>query len=113
MSFKNLIYNKLLIEHKAKRVYRYSKRCSKEQQNAIKNNAIDNVYLLYITVAFNNAEVLLYQIKAIKKFSSNYAYAHLVVDNSNKEDESILIEKLCVEMGISYVKLPSNQFKLS
>ncbi len=55
-------------------------------------------------VAFNNAKLIDYQIKFLKKFlAPNYTY--IVIDNSFDRAESEKIREICVQSDITYAKV--------
>lgn len=60
-------------------------------------------------VSFNNAKVIEYQIKTLRKFFV-YPYRYTVFDNSNNNVISIEIKQICTENNVGYVKLPSQEF---
>ena len=100
---KNLIkYNNpyLMIKRKlwAKRYY---KKPVIEEFNMKKSNF--DIY----TVAFNNVEVIDYQIRLLKKYLKDEHF-HIIADNSNDKEKSEKIKKLCVKYGVWYIKLPEN-----
>lgn len=68
--------------------------------------------IIYITVAFNNYEVVDYQVKLLQKYQKG-DFLHLVLDNSSDVEMSSQIERLCDENKVAYIKLPENRFKLS
>lgn len=62
-------------------------------------------YCELITVAFNNAEFIQYQIKALDRFFA-FPYRHTVFDNSSDEESSIIIKSLCEKYDCGYIRLP-------
>lgn len=79
------------------------------------NKVIDNkkYEICIFTIAFNNVDVIKYQIKFIKKNCMDNDIKHIVVDNSTSQDISNKIKSLCIEEDIEYYKLPQNPFSLS
>lgn len=65
-----------------------------------------NDFELY-TVAFNNSKVIEYQILLLKKYLKD-DFFHIIVDNSNNEDESDIIKNICIKNNVWYIKLPPN-----
>lgn len=63
-----------------------------------------------ITIAFNNTHVLQHQIKLIKKNITDSEINYIVADNSNREDKSFEIRKICIENGLGYIRLPKNKW---
>jgi len=61
------------------------------------------------TVAFNNAEVILYQIRTLKKFF-RFPYRHTVFDNSTDQEAATRIKAVCTEHGTGYIRLPRQEF---
>ena len=64
------------------------------------------------SIAYNNAELIRYQIATTTKFISD-THFFIVVDNSNIETESIKIRALCQESGTGYIRLPINPLRYS
>lgn len=60
-------------------------------------------------VAFNNSEVVDYQIRTLRKFF-RYPYRHTVFDNSTSEDKAREIEAVCRRHATGYVRLPRQEF---
>lgn len=60
-------------------------------------------------VAFNNSEVVDYQIRTLHKFF-RYPYRHTVFDNSTCEDKAREIEAVCRRHATGYVRLPRQEF---
>lgn len=60
-------------------------------------------------VAFNNSEVVEYQIRSLKKFFE-YPFRYTVYDNSTKENVSQEILDICKKYDVGYVKLPKQEF---
>ena len=63
--------------------------------------------LLIITIAFNNAELIRYQYKFLKKNITD-DYIYLVADNSSNKDARVQIESFCKQNQVAYVSLPKN-----
>ena len=59
------------------------------------------------TIAFNNVDVIDYQIRLLKKYLKDKHF-HIIADNSNKEDISKRIKDLCLKYDVWYIKLPEN-----
>lgn len=60
-------------------------------------------------VTFNNAEVVEYQIRSLRRFFT-YPFRYTVFDNSTKDDVSEKILSVCKQYNVGYVKLPSQEF---
>lgn len=60
-------------------------------------------------VAFNNSEVVDYQVRTLRKFF-RYPYRHTVFDNSTCEDKAREIEAVCRRHATGYVRLPRQEF---
>lgn len=60
-------------------------------------------------VAFNNSEVIEYQIRSLKKFFK-YPFRYTVFDNSTKDDVAAEILAVCKKHAVGYVKLPKQEF---
>lgn len=60
-------------------------------------------------VAFNNSEVVDYQIRTLRKFF-RYPYRYTVFDNSTCEDKAREIEAVCRRHATGYVRLPRQEF---
>jgi hypothetical protein len=65
-----------------------------------------------ITIAFNNVQVIDYQIQLIKKYVKD-DYAHIIADNSNNPEIRKDIYNICKKYGVLYVELPSIKLKPS
>ncbi|MEI6296920.1 MAG: glycosyltransferase family 2 protein [bacterium] len=73
-----------------------------------KDEELKNKEVLDIgSIAFNNAEVIEYQIKLIKKNIKD-KYSYTIFDNSTDKETSEKIFNLCKEHDIPYLKLPNN-----
>ena len=59
------------------------------------------------TVAFNNVEVIDYQIRLLKKHLKDEHF-HIIADNSNDKEKTKKIKKLCIKYEVWYIKLPEN-----
>jgi len=68
-----------------------------------------NKEVIFITIAFNDADLISLQINQIKKHVTGN-YAHLIIDNSIKVKgaHSNAIYQVCKKQDMSYVKIPSN-----
>lgn len=60
-----------------------------------------------VTIAFNNAEIITYQIRFLQKNIED-RYHHIIADNSTDESESKRLQEFCDREGYSYVRLPKN-----
>lgn len=63
--------------------------------------------LLIVTIAFNNSEFVLNQIRLLKKFLHE-DFFHCIVDNSSELSKRSDIKRVCVENAISYFGVPIN-----
>lgn len=63
-----------------------------------------------ITVAFNSAETISYQIRTIRRFMKG-SYNYFVFDNSTDEKEAEQISILCRQDGVNYIRLPHNPYR--
>lgn len=63
------------------------------------------------TVAFNNAEFIEYQIKALRK-NFVYPYRYTVFDNSNNEENADEIKTVCKQYSCKYIRLPKQDTKI-
>lgn len=71
--------------------------------------APDGDYCEVITVAFNNALVIDYQITMLEKFFKT-PFRYTVFDNSTNEEESLRIEQVCKNKNTGYVRLPKQLY---
>lgn len=55
-------------------------------------------------IAFNNAKLIEYQIDFARQFLAP-DYTHIVIDNSNKREESEKLRALCVAKNVTYAKV--------
>lgn len=60
-------------------------------------------------VAFNNSEVIEYQLRSLRKFFK-YPFRYTVFDNSTKDDVATEILAVCKKHAVGYVKLPKQEF---
>lgn len=65
-----------------------------------------------ITIAFNNAKTIDYQIRLIKKNLKD-SYDHIVADNSNLLEKRNEILSTCEKHNVRYVSIPRNPFQLN
>lgn len=63
--------------------------------------------LALLTVAFNNPQVIEWQLELCKRFV-NDNYLHIILDNSSTLLARKHIRTICSRHGVSYVSLPSN-----
>lgn len=57
-----------------------------------------------ITISFNSPEVVLRQIKLIKKFLIGN-YRHIICDNSTSQKDSEQIKKYCLQNDVTYIRV--------
>jgi hypothetical protein len=93
--------------HDRCRLYLYYRRDS--DQVAMAGSADARASLDLATVCFNNAVVVKYQSKLLRKHLRD-AYAYTVFDNSPPGRERDEIKALCRGEGVSYVELPATPF---
>jgi hypothetical protein len=79
-------------------------------QNIFDQNS--NSKLDIITIAFNNAQIIEYQIRLIKKYLKD-DYTHIIADNSNIPEIRKEIYEICNNHGVLYIELPSIKLKPS
>lgn len=60
-------------------------------------------------VTFNNAEVVEYQIRTLRKFFT-FPYRYTVFDNSTDEEKASEIEQICHKYETGYIRLPQQDF---
>lgn len=60
-------------------------------------------------VTFNNAEVVGYQIRTLRKFF-RFPYRYTVFDNSTDEAKAREIETVCQRYDTGYIRLPRQEF---
>lgn len=60
-------------------------------------------------VAFNNSEVLKYQIRSLRKFFV-YPFRYTVFDNSTNPERAKEIKNVCQKENVGYVRLPRQEF---
>jgi hypothetical protein len=68
--------------------------------------------LLFITIAYNNTELLEHQVRLIKKFVKDN-YKHIVLDNSIIGERRSIIENICRTQQVAYVALPKNCYQFN
>ncbi|MGN0226097.1 MAG: hypothetical protein ACI4A7_08510 [Prevotella sp.] len=61
------------------------------------------------TVAFNNSNVIEYQIRTLKKFFT-YPYRYSVFDNSSDDSKAEAIKSVCKFFDVGYIRLPKQDF---
>lgn len=86
-------------------IYYYHKECKEETINDRPSGNFCDL----ATVSFNNAEVIEYQIRTLRKFFI-FPYRYTVFDNSNISKISTKIKKICLMNNVGYVKLPKQDF---
>lgn len=74
-------------------------------ENIFSNTKV--VDLLLITVAFNNAQVLDWQLALCKRFIED-EYLHVILDNSSSLGVRRKNKSICVHHGVAYISLPPN-----
>lgn len=79
-----------------------------ELDSSTKINEADDFCDLAV-VAFNNPKVIEYQIRTLRKFF-RYPFRYTVFDNSNKDNISVNIKKICASYNIGYIRLPEQNF---
>ena len=96
-------YTYAFLAYKTKNVY--------EKRSSIGNlmNAPQGDYCELAVVAFNNAEVIEYQIRTLATFFV-FPYRYTVFDNATPKDRANAIKKVCQRYNICYVRLPSQEF---
>lgn len=62
-----------------------------------------------ITVTFNGAKLLEYQLKTLKKYCTDN-YEFIIVDNSNNNNEMVKIKNICDENNITYIRTDINVY---
>ncbi len=83
-------------------LYKYYKAKANFFEDEIKFN---DDYCELVTIAFNNPQVIKYQIKCLKKFFS-YPFIYTVFDNSTDTLKSEEIQSICKNENVGYVLLP-------
>lgn len=68
--------------------------------------------LLLITVAYNRADMIRYQLSLLSKHLSD-PFVHVVIDNSKDKSARKEIASVCYERSTGYVSLPPNFYKSS
>lgn len=68
--------------------------------------------LLFVTIAYNNAELLGHQVRLLQKFVKDN-YKHVVLDNSSITEKRSIIEDICRVHQIAYVALPENCYQFN
>ena len=63
-----------------------------------------------ITIAFNNAMAIQYQIQLIKKYVKD-SHTHIVADNSTAYVVRKEIMTMCSQLGVMYISIPVNKYK--
>lgn len=63
--------------------------------------------LLLITVAFNNPQILEWQLSLCKKFIRD-KYIHIILDNSSDNNARGKNKQICLRHNIQYIPLPNN-----
>lgn len=113
--FNNILYKKI-IKHvnriRFKWRYQYflrKKSLSKSQDLLIKKADSE---LDIITIAFNNAKMIEYQILLIKKYLKD-SHTHIIADNSNNLNFRQEIRDICLKHNILYVSIPLIKLKPS
>ncbi len=81
---------------------------NRKSEGVLKNRPVSDFCDLAV-VSFNNAKVIEYQIKTLRKFFV-FPYRYTVFDNSNNNEISIEIKQICTENKVGYVKLPRQEF---
>lgn len=105
MILKEIAYNYI----KARRMDEYIRtRCECE----INTSDAGGAEILYITVAFNDAELIKYQHRLLKRFAGDN-FSYLVADNSNDKAAAGMIREYCAQNRAAYIKLPDNPLKMS
>jgi len=61
------------------------------------------------SISFNNAKVVSYQIRSLRKFFKQ-AYRYTVFDNSSDDGKAAEIAEVCREGGVGYIRLPRQPF---
>ena len=63
--------------------------------------------ITFITIAFNNVDVLILQCELMRRFVTN-SFTHIIVDNSPSQQARQGIEAVCQKYGADYYALPQN-----
>ncbi|MDO8664753.1 MAG: glycosyltransferase [Candidatus Liptonbacteria bacterium] len=67
----------------------------------------DTLKLFVFVIAFNDAQLIDLQNRALKKYLRD-PYEYFVIDNSSRDDRSEKIKAYCLANKISYARLPKN-----
>ncbi len=75
----------------------------------LEGRVIPECPLLIFTIAFNNVQVLKYQLKFLKE-NLRDPYVHVIADNSPGKKQQKVIQELCREYQVGYILLPKNAY---
>ena len=64
-----------------------------------------------ITVAFNNAQIIPFNVEYVKKYYQD-DHTHIIADNSSDSKCADLIRQYCEENKIAYIRLPKNYLNI-
>lgn len=70
----------------------------------------NNDQVVIMTIAFNNTEVLRYQINLIKRNLKDPNYIHVIADNSPILERQKAVQELCKEHNLGYILLPKSNY---
>ncbi len=65
-------------------------------------------YTDVISIAFNNVLVISQQIRLVRKYLGT-DITYIVADNSSNPEAGLAIKALCIENGVSYIRLPKSK----
>lgn len=113
--FKNSLYKKFIkhvnrIRFKWRYQYFLRKKSLAESQELFIRRSDSELDI--ITIAFNNAKMIEYQILLIKKYLKD-SHTHIIADNSNNQNFRQEIRNICLKHNILYVSIPLIQLKPS
>ena len=91
------------------RNYLYVRKHSKSSKQVVNKLKMAGKTEICLTIAFNTPWTIDLQIECWQKFCPDTTL--LVADNSNKRSESKIIESICADKKILYIKLPTNPVK--
>lgn len=98
------------VKHRIIRLFllrRYYKSGAPVIENTSLDEVADRNILGIVTIAFNNELVIKHQILLLRKYLVD-SFEYTVVDNSQDEKKSKLIQQICHQNDTGYIKLPQN-----
>ncbi len=98
-------------------IYRLVKKLLRKKLNSCyyfnlktEEDAMTRDSLLVVTIAFNNIQVLKFQIELMKKNLTDPNYIYVIADNSPLPERQKAIQELCREHQLGYILLPKNSY---